>query len=215
MSKSSKKIIREVAENFRKEDAKKEYSTKEAIDKDGNPKKYVIGTIRNVRNERFYRADVLKSGEKFGIPARRFRLSNFEDPKTRRKFATVEDTLRSTDDTSPYVSLTIDYNVAREFLIKRMEETGAKKGYIYEIIPETYLNTRKVLTRELDQTPAKEHGMNKNKEVLVAGLVKPEEIKKIHTIKIEDNPSYSQSREHQREVLTSQIKEEQKKLNTD
>jgi hypothetical protein len=208
MSKS--KIIMELADNFRKEDTKKEHSIK-GIDKEGNPKQYVIGTIRNVRNERFYRADLSKSGEKIGIPAVRFRPGVFgADPEERGKIGTIENVLGETDRTSPYVHMTTDLNLARRFLEVRMQETGKKVGYIYEFIPETYLNARNVLTRSRDMNPAKEHGMNKNKEVLVAGWVKPEEITNIHTIKV--NPSHRQSREHQREVLRSQIKEEEEKL---
>lgn len=196
------KIIIEVADNFRKDTEKKEFSIK-GIDKEENPKQYVIGTIRNVKNERFYRGDVNKPNKKLGIPAVRFRPSVFSaEPEDRGKIATLEGALRNTDKTTPFVAMTTDLRIARSFLEKRMEETGSKEGYIYEIVPETYMDTRKVLTGQRDKNPAREYGMNKNKEVLVAGRVKPKEI--IFTQTIRENPDYKQSRE-------PQIKEERER----
>ncbi len=206
---SERKIIMEVADNFRKDTEKKEFSVK-GIDKELNPKQYVIGTIRNVKNERFYRGDVNKPDKKLGIPAVRFRPSVFGDePEERGKIATLEGALGKTDKTTPYVAMTTDLTIARSFLEKRMEETGSKEGYIYEIIPETYMDTRKVLTGQRDRRAAIEHGMNKNKEVLVAGRVKPEEIIVMQTIK--ENPNHKQSREHKKAVLEHQIKEEKER----
>jgi hypothetical protein len=169
-----------------------------------------IGTTRNVRNQTFYRGDLRPPEEVFtngnGIIAPRFSIGNGD---LRPENPNMEEALTSTNANTPWVSLTDDLGKARRFLEIRMQERGVDVGYIYEITPETLLDTREVMMSHRD---ARE-GRNANREVLVAGRVRPGEIHTIH--KITRNPNASQSVAHQRGVVEHQIQEMRQLLGQD
>ena len=206
---SESKIIIEVADGFRKEDNEKTHS----ISGLGT---YEVRAIPNREGETFYRGHLFKTDKKVGITAPRFVPSLFgEAHKEREKVAKLGEALTRTDTASPYVSMTTDYRIAFKFLKTRMEQTGITEGYITEIKPNSYLDTRNVLMGARDSNT--EHGMNKNKEVVVAGRVEPKEIKS--SKKITNIQEYEQSPKHKKavkkEILKDEIREMRQTMNND
>ena len=143
-----------------------------AIDPEtGGDKVHEVTVSGNPEGERFFRGEVVKKRKDTGILGRRFRHN--ED---KGRMASAETHLHHTDNTSPYVALTTDPDIARYFLDERMQQEGLKDGYIYEIIPKEYLDTRAIVSGQRDINDFLRHGMNKNKEVLVPGRVRHDEI---------------------------------------
>lgn len=202
MSESERRIIIEVADGFRRENNEKTH----ILNGVGN---YEIKAIPNEKNEIFYRGHLFQVDPKVGITAPRFVPSLFGEAhgEERKRVPELGEVLTSTDKASPYVAMTTDYRIALDFLKKRMEQTGIREGYITEIKPNSYLDTRNVLMGARDIT---EHGMNKNKEVVVAGRVEPKEIKSSE--KITNIEEYEKSRKHknivEKEELKDRIREE-------
>ncbi len=138
----------------------------------GGDRVHNISVSDNPSGETFYRGEVAKKRKDTGILGRRFRHNDDKD-----RMASAETHLHHTDQSSPYVAMTTDRDIARRFLDERMETEGLKDGYIYEITPKEYLDTRAIVSGQRDINDFNRHGMNKNKEVLVAGRVKHDEIR--------------------------------------
>lgn len=198
MSESERRIIIEVADGFRRENNEKTHIL-------NGVEKYEVKAIPNEKNETFYRGHLFQVDPIVGITAPRFVPSLFGEAhgEDRKRVPELGVALTSTDKANPYVAMTTDYRIAFDFLKKRMKEEGITEGYITEIKPNSYLDTRNVLMSARDSNT--KHGMNKNKEVVVAGRVDPKEIKSSQ--KITNIEEYEQSRKHKRAVEKEEIKD--------